>query len=233
MQLSDRYRCVALDTPRLRSLGRTNRRLRLRPSADDIADVLSALEIDDAVLIGHSMGAGSIVRYFTRHSGAGVSGVVLVAPVAPFLLLTDDHLHGVPASVFEESVALLRRDRPLWIDVAAPGFFGGDADVSAPKLAWGKALALGSGASATVGLFDSFYQTDFRGELANVAVPALVCHGDADQTAPIDLTGRPTAAGITHATLEVYPGASHGLFLSRAAELTTDITYFAETLGAP
>jgi non-heme chloroperoxidase len=230
--LSDRHRCVAIDT---RGCGRSD-----EPAdgydydslADDIDDVLCALEIDDAVLVGHSMGAGSIVRYFTRHGGARVRGVVLVAPVTPFMLLTEDHPHGVPASVFEESVELLRSDRPLWIDAAAPMFFGDTDEVSDSMLAWGKSLALGSGAIATIKLFDSFYRTDFRSELVNVTVPTLVCHGDADRTAPIELTGRPTAAGIPDATLEVYAGGSHGLFLSHARKLTTDIATFADGVGA-
>jgi non-heme chloroperoxidase len=231
--LSARYRCVSLDT---RGCGRSD-----EPAdgydyddlADDVYDVLAVLDIEDAVLVGHSMGAGTIVRYFTRHRGARVGAVVLVAPITPFMVLTDDHPHGIPESVFEESVALLRQDRPMWIEMAAPAFFGSDTDaVSTPKLEWGKSLALGSGANATIKLFDSFYRTDFRDELVAVTVPTLVCHGDADQTAPIELTGRPTCAGIAGATLEVYPGASHGLFLSHSAELNTHIAEFADrTVG--
>lgn len=229
--LSEHYRCVAVDT---RGCGRSD-----EPAtgygydqlADDIADVLAHLDVDDSVLIGHSMGAGSIVRYFTRHAGARVRGVVLVAPITPFMLLTDDHPHGVPASVFEESVDLLRHDRPLWVGAAAPGFFGADPEAVSPaKLEWGKSLALTSGAKATIELFDRFYRTDFRAELANVPVPTLVCHDDADQTAPLELTGRPTAAGIADATLHIYEGASHGLFLSHATELTGDIAAFADKL---
>lgn len=161
--LSDHHRVIALDT---RGCGRSD-----EPDhgygyddlADDLADVLTALDLHDVTLIGHSMGAGTIVRYFSRHDGARVASVVMVAPITPYMLHADDNPHGVPAAMFEESVALLRHDRPLWIEAAAPAFFGAEPDEQlVSKIEWGKSLALSSGAKATIGLFDSFWRTDFR-----------------------------------------------------------------------
>ena len=68
--------------------------------------------------------------------------------------------------------------------------------------------------------------TDFRRELPEISVPALVIHGDKDVSAPIDMTGRPTAALIPNAQLKVYEGAPHGLFLTHKDRLNADLLRF-------
>lgn len=231
--LSDRCRVIAPDTRGCGRSGEPHRGYGYDDLADDLADLITTLDLHDVVLVGHSMGAGTIVRYFSRHNGDRVRGVVMVAPITPFMVHADDNPGGVPAAVFEESVALLRVNRPYWIEAAAPAFFGADPDETLlAKIEWGKGLARSSGAQATIGLFDSFWRTDFRGELRSVDVPVLVCHGDADMTAPLDLCGRPTVAGLPDAELRVYDGASHGLFLTHADRLVADIAAHAERVLA-
>jgi non-heme chloroperoxidase len=70
--------------------------------------------------------------------------------------------------------------------------------------------------------------TDFRGELPRISVPTLIIQGDKDVSAPIDLTGRPTAALIPNAELKVYEGAPHGLFLTRKDRLNADLLGFVK-----
>lgn len=122
------YRCVAADT---RGCGRSD-----QPDAgydyddlaDDISDLLAHLDFVDVTLVSHSMGAGTITRYLSRDGTGRVGRVVLIAPTTPFVLQTDDNPSGVPAALFEQSVHLLRANRPMWIEMAAPAFFGGDPE---------------------------------------------------------------------------------------------------------
>jgi pimeloyl-ACP methyl ester carboxylesterase len=222
------FRCIAADT---RGCGRSEEPWSgygYDDLADDLADLLDHLAVDGVTLVGHSMGAGTITRYLTRHGSERVGRAVLVAPITPFMVQTDDNPAGVPAAVFDESVALLRADRPRWIELAAPAFFGGDPGEEDTRalVEWGKGLALGSGAKATLELFGGFHTTDFRSELGAFTMPTLVVHGDADMTAPLELCGKQTAAGIADARLEIYPGGSHGIFLTHAARLNADIAAF-------
>ncbi|MFM0075063.1 alpha/beta hydrolase [Paraburkholderia sediminicola] len=68
--------------------------------------------------------------------------------------------------------------------------------------------------------------TDFRAELARVRVPSLVVQGDRDASAPLELTGRPTAALIEGASLNVYEGVGHGLYFTHAEKLNQDLLAF-------
>ena len=67
---------------------------------------------------------------------------------------------------------------------------------------------------------------DFRAEMKEITTPTLVIHGDIDASAPLELTGRPTAALIPGARLEVYQGAPHGLFVTHMDRLNADVAAF-------
>src|SRR5262249_11936540 len=54
--------------------------------ADDLAAVIEALDVRDAVLIGHSTGGGEVARYIGRHGSERVAKAVLLAAVPPIML---------------------------------------------------------------------------------------------------------------------------------------------------
>lgn len=56
--------------------------------ADDLAGLMAALDLRDATLIAHSMGAGDVMRYLARHGADRVTRVVLIAPTTPMLMST-------------------------------------------------------------------------------------------------------------------------------------------------
>jgi pimeloyl-ACP methyl ester carboxylesterase len=90
------YRCIAFDR---RGHGRSDRPLGgydYDTFADDVASVISALDLRDLTLVGHSMAGGEIVRYLTRHGSARVARIVLLAPTTPYLMKTADNPNGVP-----------------------------------------------------------------------------------------------------------------------------------------
>jgi pimeloyl-ACP methyl ester carboxylesterase len=56
--------------------------------------------------------------------------------------------------------------------------------------------------------------------------PVPILHGDKDMSAPLEITGRPTAAGISGVSLKVYEGAPYLLFLTHTAAVNADIKEF-------
>ncbi|HET9449033.1 MAG TPA: alpha/beta hydrolase, partial [Steroidobacteraceae bacterium] len=54
-------------------------------------------------------------------------------------------------------------------------------------------------------------------------VPTLIVHGDRDVSAPLPITGRKTASLMPHATVKIYEGAPHGLFLTHTERLNKDL----------
>jgi pimeloyl-ACP methyl ester carboxylesterase len=226
----DGFRVIAYDQ---RGCGRSETPhdgYRYEDLAGDLDDLLTHCDVRDAVLVAHSMAGGTVARYLTKYGTDRIGGVVLICPTTPMLVQTDDNPDGLPAAVFEQSLELLAVDRPRWIALSAPAFFGRrPEDDGHPDelVAWGTRLAEQSSGKATRGLVGSFWKADLRSEMASFTVPTLILHGEHDLSAPLELTGRRTAAAIAGSTLKIYPGGSHGIMLSHAAEVTADIAAFA------
>jgi pimeloyl-ACP methyl ester carboxylesterase len=72
-------------------------------------------------------------------------------------------------------------------------------------------------------------ETDFRPDAKRMMLPTLIVHGDKDASAPLPLTGAATAALMPHATLKVYQGAPHGLFVTHMERLNADLLAFLDT----
>ena len=198
--------------------------------ADDLAAVIRQLQLRDAALIGYSMGGGEVVRYFSRHAGAGVSRAGFVGAAATYLLKTADNPDGADASVFEGMKEGVRKDRAAFLaGLLKDVFFDASRPATTPVtpdiLERWLQVALQADLEATLGCIDAFSGTDFRPELTTVRVPTLVLHGDADRPVPIALA-RATARGIPGAALIEYPGASHGLVVTEEKRVTQDLLAF-------
>jgi pimeloyl-ACP methyl ester carboxylesterase len=196
--------------------------------ADDLAAVLDALDLRGVTLVGMSFATGEMVRYLTRHSARRIARMIFVGTAAtPFRLQTADNPSGVPAAAVDAVGKALLRDYPAWMDRNGPPFFV--PETSQPMRDWVQDLMFRTSMKALVDCSRSMMTTDFRAELPKVAVPTLLVHGDKDVSAPVEVTGRPTAALMPKARLEVYPGAPHGLFLTHMERLTNDILAFAKS----
>ncbi len=197
--------------------------------ADDLAEVLDAGEVQDATLIGFSMGGGEIARYLSRHGTDRIRSVALVASVVPYLRKDDSNPDGVDYSVFQGMKDGVRKDRFDFLQTFAKGLYGVGLvshPVSQGLLDWNFMLAIMASPKATIDCIEAFGTTDFRPDLAAFTVPTLIIHGTADKTVPIDVAGRAAAKGIPHADFIEYDGEPHGLFATAADRLTTDLLNF-------
>ena len=197
--------------------------------ADDLADVIAATGAHGAALVGFSMGGGEIARYLSRHGAGGVSRVALVSSVVPYMAQTPDNPHGVPANTFSEIAEGLRYDRPHFLRGFFNQFFGQGfimRPVSSEQIDLAWQTAMQAGLHPTLAAARAFATTDFRPDLAAFTVPTLVIHGTADQTVPIDATGREVARRVPHARLVEYEGAAHGIFASHTERLISDLLTF-------
>ncbi len=197
---------------------------------DDLKMVMDTLKVDDATLVGFSMGGGEAARYMSRHGGKGVAKVAFVSAVTPYLLKTADNPEGVDKSVFDQILEGLRSDRQKFLATFGKQFFGAGlltSPVSSEVLDWTFQLAMLASPRATIECAKAFAMTDFRHDLAAIKVPTLVIHGDADATVPFASSGERTAQLVQGAQLLVYPGAPHGLQMTEKDRLVTDLAAFA------
>jgi non-heme chloroperoxidase len=224
------YRVIAYDRRGFGRSGKPASGYDFDTFADDLADIVSELEIKDAALVGYSMGGGEVVRYFSRHQGRGIAKAGFVGAAASYLVKTSDNPDGIDAAVFEGIKDGVRKDRPgylagllkdVFFDTARPA----TNPVTPNMLQHWLDVALEASLEATIACVDAFNATDFRPELASVQVPALVLHGTADIPVPIAL-GRATARGIPGAKLIEYDGVSHGLVVTEKDRVTRDLMSF-------
>nr|WP_309240350.1 alpha/beta hydrolase [Actinomadura sp. J1-007] len=184
--------------------------------ADDLNDVMTALDLRDATLVAHSMGGGELARYIGRHGTGRVAQAVLLSAVPPLMIQGPNNPEGVPEQVFDDiKNGILAERSQYWKDTAEP-FFG--ANRPGNKVTQGNKdafwfMAMHQCVQAAVKCVDAFAYTDFTEDLRKFDVPTLVVHGDDDQIVPIDATGRKTAKIVPDATLKVYEGGSHGIAL--------------------
>ncbi|GES29869.1 alpha/beta hydrolase [Streptomyces angustmyceticus] len=196
--------------------------------ADDLAALLDHLDLREVTLVAHSMGGGEVIRYLSRHGDDRVSRVVLVAVTAPLMIRTPDNPEGIDRSLFDAVMADRTSDRPRWMAQNAQAFFATHLGnrISAELMAWTVQKTLDCSAKAAVEVIRTGFCTDLRKEAGALRVPALILHGDADASAPIDLCGRRLAALIPDNVYKEYSGAGHGLFLTHAEELNRDLLDF-------
>jgi non-heme chloroperoxidase len=230
MSFSERgWRCVAFDR---RGHGRSDDPCRgydFDTLADDIATVLDGLDLQNAVLIGHSMGGAEVVRYVTRHRSHRVTHVVLIAPTTPFSMKTDNHPVGTPREALEKTRESCKQDHPHLAAEAAPDFFGVPKNsVSIETMDWWSRQFLDRCSIKVLSeLYKVMTEADFRTELRTIRTPTLILQGDIDKSAPLELHGRPTHELIAGSRLLVYENAAHALPYTHTDRMLADIVAFA------
>jgi non-heme chloroperoxidase len=198
--------------------------------ADDLATLITSLDLTGVALVGFSTGGGEVARYVGRYGTARVSRIVLVSAVPPFMLRTDDNPGGVPIEVFDGIRAASLADRSqTYKDLADGPFFGANRPGADPSRGIRDAFwlqAMQSGHRNALECIAAFSATDFRLDLARIDVPTLVIHGDDDQVVPFEVGGKASAARIAGAELKVYAGAPHGLTDTHKEDLSADLLAF-------
>jgi non-heme chloroperoxidase len=197
--------------------------------ADDLSDLIEALDLHDVVLVGHSTGGGEVTRYVGRHGTRRVAKVVLLGAITPFLLRTESNPGGVPIDVFDGLRAGVLADRSQFYKDLSASFYGANRDNSSVSQGVREAFWLMSmtvGMKSAVDCIKAFSESDFRDDLKRFDVPTLVAHGDDDQIVPFAVSAPLTAKQIPGATLKVYAGAPHGLSTTHKDEFNADLLAF-------
>jgi non-heme chloroperoxidase len=223
------FRCVAYDRRGHGHSGAYDGEWTVDLLADDLAGLIDRLDLDDVTLVGHSLGCGEIVRYLSRHGTARVNRAVLVAGQLPLVVETADNPDGVPEAMLDAMLAELERDVRQWCIDNAPPFFGPHA-VAPEMVDWTVDQIAAVPVETLLATQRMGSHADYRAELAELDLPVLLIHGDADASTPIELTGRRTAALLPHAELIEIPGAAHGLYLTHADRVIDAISAHPVTL---
>jgi non-heme chloroperoxidase len=197
--------------------------------AQDLAELVEALDLHDLVVIGHSTGGGEVVRYAAQHGAGRVVKVITAGAVPPQMVQTDTNPEGTPIDVFDGIRAGVLADRSQFYQDLAEAFFGANregASVSqgAKDDFWRQGMLVNL--SAAYDCVKAFSETDFTEDLKALDVPIFLAHGDDDQIVPITAASIKSAELVKDGTLKVYPGAPHGIYGDYQVALDADILEF-------
>jgi non-heme chloroperoxidase len=201
--------------------------------ADDLAAVIEALDLNDAMLVGHSTGGGEVARYIGRHGTKRVAKAVLIAAVPPIMVKSANNPEGLPIEVFDDMRSGLIKDRSQFYKDLAIAFYGANregAEVSKGILDQFWLWSMQAGLKNAYESIKAFSETDFTEDLKKFDVPTLVMHGEDDQIVPVKDAAKKSARLIKGAKEIYYPGAPHGLTATHQDRLNADLLSFLKEL---
>lgn len=223
------YRCIAHDR---RGHGRSSQPWdgnEMDTYADDLAELMTVLDVRDAIHIGHSTGGGEVARYVGRHGTQRIAKAVLISAVPPLMLKTDTNPVGLPISAFDEIRAGVLTDRAQYFKELSLPFYGfnrPEAKISEGlrESFWLQGMVAGH--KAVLDCIKAFSETDFTEDLKKFDVPTLIIHGDDDQIVPIQAAALRSSKIVKSSILKIYPGAPHGLPSTLKDRVNQDLLAF-------
>ncbi|WP_201582862.1 alpha/beta fold hydrolase [Psychrobacter immobilis] len=190
--------------------------------AQDLKALMDELDLQNATIVGFSMGGGEVARYLGNFGSERISKAVLASSVPPYLFKADDNPDGVLAEAdIQAFLDGVSGDRIAFLNDFTKNFFTpaeGKLLVSKPMRLYNRDIASFASAKATYDCVKSFAHTDFRDDLKKFDVPTLVIHGDADQIVPLEASGQRSHDMIADSQLHVVEGGPHGINVTHAEE---------------
>lgn len=223
------FRCIAHDR---RGHGRSDQTWNgndMDTYADDLAQLVSELDIKNAIHVGHSTGGGEVARYIGRHGTKRVAKAVLIGSVSPLMQKTVTNPTGLPIDVFDKIRLGVLADRSQFFMDLSAAFYGANrpgATVSQGLRDSFWLQGMQAGFKPVLDCIKAFSETDFTEDLKKFDIPTLIMHGDDDQIVPIGASAMLTSKIVKGAKLKVYPGLSHGMCSTNKDQINTDLLAF-------
>lgn len=230
--LAEGYRVIAHDRRGHGRSDQTDTGNDMDTYAADVAELARALDLRNAIHIGHSTGGGEVVRYAARAESGRVARAVLIASVTPVMIASEANPDGVPLEVFDGLRAALVANRAqFFLDLPTGPFYGFNregAKVSQGMINNWWRQGMTGGVKPHYDCIKAFSETNFTEDLKALTIPVLVLHGEDDQIVPIDNSARKAIKLLQNGTLKTYPGLSHGLFATHPEVINPDLLAFAK-----
>jgi non-heme chloroperoxidase len=230
--LNQGYRVIAHDR---RGHGRSSQTANgheMDTYAADVAELAKALDLKDAIHVGHSTGGGEVIRYVAKHGKGRVAKAVLISAVTPIMAKTASNPDGIPMQIFDEIREGTATKRAQYFQDFTIPFYGYNREGAKISQGirdnWWRQGMMGS-AKAHYDCIKAFSETDFTEDLKSVDVPVLILHGEDDQIVPYPLTAVKAIKLLKNGKLISYPGFPHGMPATEAATINKDLLAFIKS----
>jgi non-heme chloroperoxidase len=170
------YRCIAHDR---RGHGRSSQPWsgnEMDTYADDLLALVEALDLREAIHVGHSTGGGEVARYLGRHGTGRAAKAVLIGAVPPLMLKTAANPGGLPIEAFDAIRTGVLADRSqFFIDLTMP-FYGFNRPGAKVPQGIGDSFwmqGMLAGHNSALDCIKAFSETDFTEDLKKRAVHGM------------------------------------------------------------
>jgi non-heme chloroperoxidase len=202
--------------------------------ADDLAELVQFLNLENAVHVGHSTGGGEVARYVARHGERRVGKVVLIGAITPLMLRTSSNPEGAPIAIFDRIRANVLEDRSAFFKELTLPFYGynrpgAKASEGVRNAFWRQGMM--AGLPASYFCIKAFSETDLTEDLKRISVPTLLLHGDDDQIVPIQASALAAVKLLRNAQLVILAGGSHGICTTEKTRVNAELLTFIKSGG--
>jgi non-heme chloroperoxidase len=228
--LGEGYRVIAHDRRGHGRSSQTDTGNEMDTYAADLIELAAALDLKNAIHVGHSTGGGEVVHYAARAEPGRVARAAIIGAVPPVMVQSEKNPGGTPIEAFDGLRAALAANRAqFYRDLPTGPFYGFNRDGAVVSEGvidnWWRQGMMG-GAKAHYDCIKAFSETDFTDDLTALDIPVLVMHGDDDQIVPIADSALLSVKLLKHGTLKVYPGYPHGMCTTHADVINPDLLAF-------
>lgn len=230
--LEQGYRVIAHDRRGHGRSDQTDHGNEMDTYAQDVVELARALDLKNAIHIGHSTGGGEVTHYAARAEAGRIAKAVLIGSVTPVMAQTANNPDGIPLEVFDGFRSALTANRAqFFLDIPSGPFFGFNREGATASQGqiqnWWRQGMMGS-AKAHYDCIKAFSETDFTEDLKALTIPVLLMHGEDDQIVPIENSAYKAIKLLQNGTLKTYPGLSHAPFATHPEVINADLLAFAK-----
>jgi non-heme chloroperoxidase len=193
----------------------------------DIKQVLTRLDIKDAVLGGFSMGGSIAIRFVSTYKGSHVSKLALFGAAAPIWTQRKDFLFNLPKSAVDDLIKLNYKDRPKLLSDFGKIFSATETSLNKGIGRWLMGINISASSYATAQCLIALRDTDLRSDLKKISIPTVIMHGKKDKICSFDLAGQ-MKSRISGSHIIPFEKSGHSLFLEETKKFNEELIKFAK-----
>ncbi|ODP29587.1 Chloride peroxidase [Paenibacillus nuruki] len=223
------YRCIGMD---FRGFGKSDapwESYSFDRMADDLKAVIDELQIENAALIGFSMGGAVATRYMARHQGKGISHLALMGSATPVFTQRPDFEYNMTKEDLNAQLIIpTYEDRPKMLSQFGLKFTHHKS--RAALMVWLELLCFQASNHGTIKAAESLRDEDLRADLPHINVPTVIFQGQKDKICDPKLAEL-TQQSIPNSRLVAFEDSGHAMMFDEQEKFNSELLLFLNQMS--